>query len=170
MLLPKVGQKRNYSIMVAGWVIITCLFVAVIAGPDQKYGSYAFAVIYGGCYGHYYPTTNGYFVSLVPEDKVVELWGWNMFAGVILSWIPPLVFTSINETSGNLRLGMIGMIGFLFIGFILSLTIPETSVEKYSIKSTKEVKDEGENNDEKADADSTDDSGDNQQKEAESNV
>jgi len=65
---------------------------------------------------------------------------------------------------------MIGMIGFLFIGFILSLTIPETSVEKYSIKSTKEVKDEGENNDEKADADSTDDSGDNQQKEAESNV
>ncbi|EJK62199.1 hypothetical protein THAOC_17195 [Thalassiosira oceanica] len=165
----------------------------VIAGPDQKYGSYAFAVIYGGwyvdadsefagtiatlltfelliSYGHYYPTTNGYFVSLVPEDKVVELWGWNMFAGVILSWIPPLVFTSINETSGNLRLGMIGMIGFLFIGFILSLTIPETSVEKYSIKSTKEVKDEGENNDEKADADSTDDSGDNQQKEAESNV
>lgn len=107
MLLPKVGQKRNYSIMVAGWVIITCLFVAVIAGPDQKYGSYAFAVIYGGwyvdadsefagtiatlltfelliSYGHYYPTTNGYFVSLVPEDKVVELWGWNMFAGTLL--------------------------------------------------------------------------------------
>lgn len=87
-----------------------------------------------------------------------------------MSWIPPLAFTAINETSGNLRLGMIGMIGFLVIGFIVSLTIPETSVEKYSTRSTNEVQDEGESNAEKADADSTDDSGDNQQKEAESNV
>jgi len=171
-LLPKLGQKYNYSIMVAGWVIVTSLFVGLIAGPEQKYGSFAFAVIYGYCYGHYYPSTNGYFVSLVPEDKQVELWGWNMFASVILSWIPPLVFTTINETSGNLRLAMIGMIGFLLIGFLLSLTIPETSIEKYSHKSTKKVRGEGENDDEeaeKAGADSTDDSGDNQQK-AESNV
>ena len=92
--------------MVAGWIIITSLFVGLIAGPDQKYGSFAFAVIYGYryvrvlapslqatsltfefSYGHYYPSTNGYFVSLVPEDKVVELWGWNMFAGA-LSFLP----------------------------------------------------------------------------------
>ena len=76
--------------------------------------------------------------------------------GVILSWIPPLVFTTINEISGNLRLGMIRMIGFLLMGFLLSLTIPETSIEKYSHKSTKEVQDQGENDDEKADADSAD--------------
>lgn len=86
-------------------------------------------VIYGFCYGHYYPSVNGYFVSLVTEDRATELWGWNLFAGVVLSWVPPLIFTSVNETSGNLRLAMLGLFSFLVVGFLIALTIPPNTNE-----------------------------------------
>ena len=44
----------------------------------------------------------GFFVSLVPEEKVTELWGFNSFCSVVLSWVPPLIFASLNESTGNL--------------------------------------------------------------------
>ena len=61
--------------MIGAWIILTILFISLIAGPEQRYGAYAFAVLFGYSYGHYYPSTNGYFVSLVPEERTTELWG-----------------------------------------------------------------------------------------------
>ena len=129
-LARKVGHKKNFCIMIGAWIVLTILFISLIAGPEQRYGAYAFAVLYGYAFGHYYPSTNGYFVSLVPKERATELWGWNIFAGVVLSWVPPLIFTSVNETTGNLRLALLGMFSFLVVGFVLALTIPPSNPDK----------------------------------------
>lgn len=81
--------------------------------------------MYGVAYGWYYPSSNGYYVSLVPEDRVTELWGFNSFCSVILSWAPPAIFIALNRGTGSLRLGLLGTIIFLFIGFCVACFIPE---------------------------------------------
>jgi UMF1 family MFS transporter len=121
----RVGHKKNYLMVISFFVILTALFIGLIAGPDQMNWAYLFSVLYGVAYGWYYPSSNGFFVSLVPEELVTELWGFNMFASVILSWVPPLIFTTLNETTGNLRLGIIGILAFLLAGFCIVLFIPE---------------------------------------------
>ena len=121
----RVGHKKNYLMVISFFVILTAFFIGFIAGPDQINWTYLFSVLYGVAYGWYYPSSNGFFVSLVPEELVTELWGFNMFASVILSWVPPLIFTTLNETTGNLRLGIIGILAFLLVGFGIVLFIPE---------------------------------------------
>jgi UMF1 family MFS transporter len=101
------------------------LLIATVYKPEQKGIVYIFSLLVGIAYGWYYPSSNGYFVSLVPREKVTELWGINSFCSVILSWAPPLIFAALNESTGSLRLGLIGIIIFLVIGVLFGLTIPE---------------------------------------------
>jgi len=125
----RIGHKRNYLMMIAYIIVLTALFIGCIAGPDQMNWTYLIAFLYGIAYGWYYPSSNGLFVSLVPKDRVTELWGFNMFASVILSWVPPLIFTTLNETTGNLRLGLIGILAFLIAGFCIAVFIPEKTTD-----------------------------------------
>lgn len=121
----RIGHKKNYVLVNAWFILITALFIGTIAGPEHTNYTYLFSVLYGIGYGWYYPSSNGFFISLVPEDRVTELWGFNMFASVVLSWVPPLVFTALNESTGNLRMGLLGMVIFQVVGLLITLTIPE---------------------------------------------
>lgn len=120
----RIGHKKNYLLVISYFVILTALFIGFVAGPDQMNWTYLISFLYGIGFGWYYPSSNGLFVSLVPKDRVTELWGFNMFATVILSWVPPLIFTTLNETTGNLRLGMIGILAFLVAGLCIAFFIP----------------------------------------------
>ena len=123
-LARQVGHKRSYVGSIAYTLIMTPIMIGTVYSPQQTNLAYFFSVMIGISYGWYYPSSNGYYVSLVPEEKVVELWGLNSFCSVILSWVPPIIFTVLNETTGNMRVGWIGVIIFEIIGLAVSLTIP----------------------------------------------
>lgn len=127
-LARKIGHKKNFLMCIAYTLVITIFLISFLYDPSHANLAYIFSVIYGIAYGWYYPSSNGYFVSLAPQEKVTELWGFNSFCSVSLSWAPPLIFTSLNESTGNLRLGLIGTVGFLFVGLCIALFIPEVSV------------------------------------------
>jgi MFS family permease len=99
--------------------------VVVVDSPARTNLAYLFGVLFGISYGWYYPASNGYYVALVPEEKVSELWGLNSLCSVILSWVPPLIFAVLNETTGKIQVGWVGVILFELIGLIISFTIPE---------------------------------------------
>ena len=121
----RVGHKKSYLFVTIWFIIITALFIGIVSGPQHVNITYIFSVLYGIGYGWYYPSSNGFYISLVPQERVTELWGFNMFAAVVLSWVPPLIFTSLNESTGNLRLGLVGMIIFQVTGLLIAMTIPE---------------------------------------------
>ena len=78
--------------------------------------------------------------------KVTELWGLNSFCSVILLWVTPIVFAVLNETTGNIRVGWIGVIIFELIGLIIALTIPgmkDTSTITMGVSVIDEEKDSG---------------------------
>ena len=99
--------------------------VVVIDSPARTNLAYLFGVLFGISYGWYYPSSNGYYVALVPEEKVSELWGLNSLCSVILSWVPPLIFAVLNETTGKIQVGWVGVMLFELIGLIIAFTIPE---------------------------------------------
>ena len=146
-LARKIGHKRNYLCCVSYTAIVMSLLIATVYKPEQKGIVYIFSLLVGIAYGWYYPSSNGYFVSLVPREKVTELWGINSFCSVILSWAPPLIFAALNESTGSLRLGLIGIIIFLVIGVLFGLTIPEHAVveEGKAVEMTKSASGDVEN-------------------------
>ena len=106
-------------------MIITAFLITFVYEPSDASISFFFSVLYGIAYGWYYPSSNGFYVSIVPNEKVSELWGFNSFCSVLLSWAPPALFIALNRGTGSLRLGLLGTLIFLFIGFCIAVFIPE---------------------------------------------
>jgi len=57
--------------------MLTPVMIRVVAGLAQTNLAYLFGLLFGISYGSYYLSSNGYYVSLVLEEKVSELWGLN---------------------------------------------------------------------------------------------
>ena len=76
------------------------------------------------------PSSNGYYVSFLPKEKVAELWCFNSFCSVIMSWAPPAIFIALNQSTGSLRLGLLGTTIFLFMGLCIGVFIPERVVAR----------------------------------------
>jgi MFS-type transporter involved in bile tolerance (Atg22 family) len=118
------------------WIILLALTLSLLDGPEKGKFVLVIAPFIGTGFGWYYPSSNGFFVSLVPLDAVTELWGWNMLATVILSFVPPLVFMAVNEAGGNLQLGFMGSMIFLVIGFFLALTITTSDTDAKTVRAS----------------------------------
>jgi len=126
----KIGHKKNYLLCVAYTMISSVFLVSFVYEPSDANISYFFSVVFGVAYGWYYPSSNGYYVSLLPKEKVAELWGFNSFCSVIMSWAPPAIFIALNQSTGSLRLGLLGTTIFLFMGLCIGVFIPERVVAR----------------------------------------
>jgi MFS transporter, UMF1 family len=62
--------------------------------------------------------------SIIPAGQDTELMGVFLFAGQCISWLPPLVYTAINEAGVTQRIGVaslnvwlvISLLGYCLIG------------------------------------------------------
>lgn len=70
-----------------------------------------------------YPALNGYFAALTPPGREVEMWGWFLFASNALSWLHPILFTLVNELSGDQRLGLSLAVPFIVLAAAVFATI-----------------------------------------------
>ena len=119
------GHKKNMMGVLAYWVVLTSIFIAVLRGPEQSDIAIAFAPLYGIGYGAMYPAMNGFFAALVPVGRDVEMWGWNIFAALVLSWVPPLIFTVLNESGAGLGVAMIPLLAFHLLSLLVVSTLDE---------------------------------------------
>jgi hypothetical protein len=55
---------------------------------------------------------------LIPPGQDAELMGVYLFAGQILTWLPPLVFTVLNEVGVNQRIGVGTLAVYFLIGAV----------------------------------------------------
>lgn len=57
-------------------------------------------------------------ITIIPKNKDAELMGAYLFFGQILAWLPPLVFTALNEANVSIRISMLSLLIFWFISVI----------------------------------------------------
>jgi MFS-type transporter involved in bile tolerance (Atg22 family) len=108
------------SSMLATAVLIATTVAAsiVLEGPGQQLETYIHAVVWGIAIGWKWTTDRLMASTLIPEGQDAEFMGIFLFSGQVLTWLPPLVFTIMNEAGVSQRVG----IGTLCVYFSLGLT------------------------------------------------
>jgi MFS-type transporter involved in bile tolerance (Atg22 family) len=95
----------------------TTIYAILLVGPNQQLETYILSLFFG-IGGGWKWTVDRLLVSLIiPRGQDAELMGFFLFSGQILSWIPPLVYTAINEAGISQRIG----VASLDIYFLLSM-------------------------------------------------
>ena len=89
--------------------------------PSNSRLAFAYGVLWGICKGWVLPIHNTIFCTIIPRGNEVEMMGLYFFACQIFVFLPPMVFTALNEAGLSMDIGM-GSLGFYFIagGFFLN--------------------------------------------------
>jgi UMF1 family MFS transporter len=88
----------------------------VLKGPGQQLETYIFACVWGFGIGWKWTTDRLLASVLIPPGQDAELMGVYLFAGQILTWLPPLVFTVLNEVGVSQRIGVGSLAVYFFLG------------------------------------------------------
>jgi MFS-type transporter involved in bile tolerance (Atg22 family) len=114
------------SAMAASILLIlnTLTEAIVLKGPGQQMAAYFFSIVWG--IGTGWKWTNDRMLAsvLIPNGQDAELMGTYLFASQCLTWVPPLVFTLMNELGVSQRVGIgtfsiyfgIGVVALWMIG------------------------------------------------------
>lgn len=112
---PIVSLQANLCLWIIS-IILACIFMHQ---PGQHGMAYAFAVIWGLALGWVYPTEKSLFVTIIPRGQEAELMGTYICCGEILSWLPPLIFSIMNEMGFSMRVGLLTLSVYFSISFCI---------------------------------------------------
>ena len=68
--------------------------------------------------GWFYPTEINMYSSLMPKGQETELAGFYLYCNQVLAWLPPLVFTIMNENGFSLSWGGVHLNIYLFFWIV----------------------------------------------------
>lgn len=111
-------------------MINTTLVAVLLKGPDQQVGAYLLAIGWGVGTGWKWTVDRMLYAMLLPPNQNAEFSGAYIFFRQCLTWLPPLVFTILNEADVSLRWGMASLnIFFVLTAAILYFGV---GVKRYS--------------------------------------
>jgi MFS-type transporter involved in bile tolerance (Atg22 family) len=91
----------------------------VLKGKGQQIQTYILALVWGIGTGWKWSTDRVLVSTILPAvGQDAELMGIYLFAGQVLVWLPPLVFTVLNEAGVNPRIGVGTLSVFFMLGFL----------------------------------------------------
>lgn len=98
------------------FIATTAVATVVLTGPQDK----QFVVIFGGLWGlelgWLHPMHSTIFITIIPSGQESELMGIYLFCGQVLSWLPPLLFTGLNEWGVEMSIGLASLNLFFAAG------------------------------------------------------
>ncbi|KAL7542812.1 hypothetical protein ACHAXR_012126 [Thalassiosira sp. AJA248-18] len=125
IISKKTTPITSWKINLVTFMAITAVGSFVLTGPDRKSICYVFGVLWGSMLGWFYPLENVIFAMSIPKGQESELSGFYTYCRSILTWLPPLIFTVMNESGIDMKWGLLSLVIFLFIGLIfLQLMLP----------------------------------------------
>lgn len=109
----------------AGLIFLVVVLAAAsitLTGPERRNLAYIFAALWGMALGLMYPSQRVLLCTLIPKKQEAELMGLFVFCGHILGWLPPLIFTAMNQRGVDMRWGL--SINAYFSAFAFICTLP----------------------------------------------
>mmetsp|Transcript_38950 Transcript_38950/g.81864 ORF Transcript_38950/g.81864 Transcript_38950/m.81864 type:complete len:552 (-) Transcript_38950:197-1852(-) len=101
------------------------LFVTMVIGAftlgnaPNKYYSFIWGFFVGVCLGWFYPTENLFFSCILPKGSEAEIAGFRVICSMILSWLPPLIFSILVSNGVEAKWGMTFMASFVLVAALL---------------------------------------------------
>lgn len=118
-LSKRYNPIRSLQACLALWIVNTTAAAVFLRGPGQQYLAYFFAMVWGIATGWIYPSEKTLYVTIIPKGQEGELMGLYICASQILSWLPPLVFTVMNEAGVPMSVGMFTLTIYFMISYML---------------------------------------------------
>jgi MFS-type transporter involved in bile tolerance (Atg22 family) len=97
--------------------IVTTLGASLQLRPACQNLALLYGFFWGICKGWLHPIHTTIFVTISPKGQEVEMMGLYFFACQILTFLPPLVFTILNENGLSMSLGMASLNIYFALGF-----------------------------------------------------
>lgn len=147
-LCEYVVNKTNFNI---GWrlnmlyfAIITAVGVFVLNDENDKVATYIMGIFWGIAVGWFYPSENGFFAVLVPQEQATEFAGIYNFCALVISWCPPFIFTAMNESGIPLNYGLLHLVAYFLIAIAFLSMMPDwETVMAESHASTSQEEEDG---------------------------
>ena len=108
----------SWKLCITIFSILTIVGGFVLTGPESKILTYVWSALWGVCIGWFYPTENLIFSLCLPKGQEAELTGFYVYCTQILVWLPPLIFTTINEAGVHMKYALMSLVIFLAISLI----------------------------------------------------
>lgn len=115
----KIGVLTALKLQLGSFIALNFVAFLILTDPSKGTIAYVFGVFWGFWIGWYYPLENFVYSMIVPQGQESELAGFFLYCTQILTFLPPLIFTIMNETGINLKWGGIHLNIYLFIGMVL---------------------------------------------------
>jgi UMF1 family MFS transporter len=84
----------------------TVLASLALTGPEDRHMTFIFGALWGLGLGWLHPVHVTAYISIIPTGQEAELMGMFLLCGQILAWLPPLVFTILNELGVDMAYGL----------------------------------------------------------------
>lgn len=125
IISQKTCPITSWKINLVTFSLITVVGVFVLTGEERQTIIYVFGILWGLMLGWFYPLQNVVFTMSLPKGHDSELSGFYTYCRSILTWLPPLIFTVMNESGLHMKWGLLSLVIFLFIGLVfLQLMAP----------------------------------------------
>jgi hypothetical protein len=117
MLCRMVNPLRSSVLSLICMSVVNSMASVFLKQPDQKWQTFLVVACWGMVGGWKHASTQMLMAGILPKGQNAEVMGVYLFADASLSWLPPLIFTSLNEAGFSERLGLSSVNTF----FVLSL-------------------------------------------------
>mmetsp|Transcript_18090 Transcript_18090/g.51439 ORF Transcript_18090/g.51439 Transcript_18090/m.51439 type:complete len:552 (+) Transcript_18090:235-1890(+) len=90
-------------------IVATILFAVFLSGPGQQTETYFLALIWGIGTGWKWTCDRFIASSIIPPGRDAEMMSFFLFSGQVFSWVPPLIFTAMNEAGISQQISLGGL-------------------------------------------------------------
>jgi MFS-type transporter involved in bile tolerance (Atg22 family) len=106
------------KICVIFFILSTTAAAVILTGPQDKHLTPLFGALWGLGLGWLHPMHSTIFISISPRGQASELMALYLFCGQVFSWLPPLLFTILNEAGVRMSFGLASLNIFFVAGLI----------------------------------------------------
>lgn len=121
----RINPLRSALLCLAIFIVNTTAAACVLRDPKDGKAMYAFAAVWGVCLAWLHPTHASLFCTIIPTGQEGELMGIYIFAGSVLAWLPPFLFSFLNEIGASMTIGLVSLNVFFTGAFVFLLFIGE---------------------------------------------
>mmetsp|Transcript_3295 Transcript_3295/g.5986 ORF Transcript_3295/g.5986 Transcript_3295/m.5986 type:complete len:404 (-) Transcript_3295:420-1631(-) len=150
-----ITKRTNHNAVLSSMVALTILIVTTILvavfldGPGKQTITYILAVGWGLGTGQKWASDRMVLLLVLPPGQNAELMGIYTFFRQVLSWLPPLVFTILNEEGVQQRYGMATLIVYFVLSFLACIQILRSKPDMGIVDASNgvDILEEGQEND-----------------------
>ena len=100
------------------FVVTTTVASVYLTGPQHQRYVPLVGSVWGLCLGWLHPMHTILFITIIPKEQEAELMGIYILAGQVLSWLPPMLFTALNEAGFDMTFGLASLDVFFLLATV----------------------------------------------------